>query len=278
MNLKRVNVLLQQLGDIEDKVFKDRTQSDAGYNKRNEAKKRTKRKERIYNLKQKKSARSGGQPQESKKRKYDEINAINLNECKLEDEYDEDQVELLEFFNEYDLEVDDHFMEKDFEHQLSAIHRQTQDVSKCHNKEMEEDLQFGTKGFKSRYYAKKLKIKYEEEPPLLETLLFEYVRGLCWVMLYYYQGCVSWSWYYPFHYSPFASDLKDIHRFADHFEFDKIRSKPFSPFGQLMGVLPAASGKVALPKSFSRLMEDPQSPIIDFYPKDFRLDLNGKKV
>ena len=215
VNLKRVNVMLQQLGDIEDKVFKNRTQSDASYKRRNEAKKRTKRKERIYNKKHGNNLRNG-QPQ-SKTSKYDEINAINLNECKLEDEYNKDEVELLEFFNEYDLEVDEHFMEKDFEHQLSAIHRQTQDISKCRKKEQEEDLQFGTRGFKSRYYSKKLKIKYEVNPPLLETLLFEYVRGLCWVMLYYYQGCVSWSWYYPFHYAPFASDLKDIDRFANHF-------------------------------------------------------------
>merc|ERR1719204_502916 len=44
-----------------------------------------------------------------------------------------------------------------------------------------------------------------------------------------------------------------------------------------MGVLPASSGKVALPPQFAKLMCQPQSPIIDFYPTDFQLDLNGKK-
>ena len=53
---------------------------------------------------------------------------------------------------------------------------------------------------------------------------------------YYYQGCASWNWYFPFHYAPFASDFKHI---VDMFKNFPIDTKPFNPMEQLMGVFPA---------------------------------------
>ena len=53
--------------------------------------------------------------------------------------------------------------------------------------------------------------------------------------------------------------------------------QPFRPYQQLMGVLPDRSKKI-VPSIYHDLMTNPTSPIIDFYPRDFELDMNGKKM
>lgn len=67
-------------------------------------------------------------------------------------------------------------------------------------------------GWKDRYYQDKCKLEDIEGGGGRERLFQTYVEGLCWVMLYYYQGCPSWTWYFPFHYAPFASDLINCDR------------------------------------------------------------------
>ena len=135
-----------------------------------------------------------------------------------------------------------------------------------------DEVRYGEGGWKQRYYTTKLHIGADDKA-MRRYVVGCYVQGLCWVLMYYYQGVQDWEWFYPFHYAPCASDLVDLMEYAGG-TFDIGR--PFSPFEQLMAVLPPESGH-ALPTAYRALMVHPASPIIDFYPTDFADDLNGKK-
>lgn len=131
-------------------------------------------------------------------------------------------------------------------------------------------------GWKDRYYSDKCKADDINQHGGREHLFRSYVVGLCWVMKYYYDGCPSWKWYYPYHYGPFASDLRNIERFETAVRSLEL-SSPFNPVEQLMAVLPADS-RHAIPRAAQWLMIDPESPIIDFYPTDVPVDPNGKAL
>ena len=126
-------------------------------------------------------------------------------------------------------------------------------------------------GYADRYYEQKFGVD-PKDIAFRNKVAKAYVEGLAWVLLYYFQGCPSWTWYYPYHYAPFAADFVDLHEVTVKFE----KGVPFRPYEQLMGVLPAASNH-AIPEVFRGLMSDEDSEILDFYPEEFSIDLNGKK-
>lgn len=140
------------------------------------------------------------------------------------------------------------------------------------DKEPADDVRLHEDGWRDRYYLQKFKVS-PEDTTFVKKVVAAYVTGLCWVLRYYYQGCASWNWYFPFHYAPFASDFRHI---TDMFKDFPLDTKPFNPMEQLMGVFPAGSKKF-LPDEWAELMYQPDSQIIDFYPSDFKIDLNGKK-
>ncbi|KAK9367773.1 XRN 5'-3' exonuclease N-terminus-domain-containing protein, partial [Lipomyces kononenkoae] len=125
--------------------------------------------------------------------------------------------------------------------------------------------------WKDKYYKSKLGFSYGDESEVT-SLCGNYIQGLQWVLNYYYKGVSSWSWFFKYHYAPRVSDISK--GLSADLNFEK--GVPFRPFEQLMGVLPDRSSQL-IPISYRSLMHDPNSPIIEFYPKEFALDLNGKK-
>lgn len=60
------------------------------------------------------------------------------------------------------------------------------------------------KDFKGRYYFEKLKLT----PLDIEAhhaLRQSYIEGLMWCLAYYYRGCISWGWFFPYHYGTLPS-------------------------------------------------------------------------
>nr|XP_040125842.1 5'-3' exoribonuclease 1 isoform X3 [Ictidomys tridecemlineatus]XP_040125843.1 5'-3' exoribonuclease 1 isoform X3 [Ictidomys tridecemlineatus] len=139
--------------------------------------------------------------------------------------------------------------------------------------ETEDDDLFETefRQYKRTYYMTKMGVDVVSDDFLADQAAC-YVQAIQWILHYYYHGVQSWSWYYPYHYAPFLSDIRNISTLQIHFEL----GKPFKPFEQLLAVLPAAS-KNLLPTCYQHLMTNEDSPIIEYYPPDFKTDLNGKQ-
>ena len=72
-----------------------------------------------------------------------------------------------------------------------------------------DEVRLWESGFKDRYYESKFDVD-KDSIAFRYEVGNQYVRGLCWVMKYYYQGCASWEWYFPYHYAPFASDFLNV--------------------------------------------------------------------
>nr|XP_007132482.1 hypothetical protein PHAVU_011G097800g [Phaseolus vulgaris]ESW04476.1 hypothetical protein PHAVU_011G097800g [Phaseolus vulgaris] len=135
-----------------------------------------------------------------------------------------------------------------------------------------DKIKFGAPGYKERYYKAKFSVETSTDiEGKRKEIVENYTEGLVWVLQYYFSGVASWRWFYPFHYGPFASDLKGMGQVRVKFE----KGVPFLPLDQLLSVLPPASAD-ALPKAYEQLMLDEQSRILDFYPQDFEVDTEGK--
>ena len=132
------------------------------------------------------------------------------------------------------------------------------------------------KDHRSRYYFDKFQVipNTSDFNNLMDDLCVSYLQGLMWCLAYYVKGCISWNWFYPYHYGPLLQDMKQLHAVSSKIMFSI--GQPFRPFQQLLGCLPPASSAL-VPKPYSWLMTNAQSPLLHFYPHSFDIDADGKK-
>jgi len=270
VNLARVQLILSELGEVEDEIFKKRRQNDLDMKRREEERKKRQRRSAGGDAP---AWRLSGQYEPSRPSGFvSPISNPHSTIMEMRQSAMQRSSSMPGKLN-YDAAAA-------LKSQLAAdssgqtergTKRKLADVEEA-EREPEDEVKLWEDGFKDRYYESKFGVG-PNDTSFRYRVANAYVLGMCWVLKYYYQGCASWDWYFPYHYAPFASDFVNIGDLDTSFDRN---TKPFRPLEQLMSVFPAAS-KQFLPPSWQTLMDDPDSPIIDFYPVDFKVDLNGKR-
>nr|VZI34990.1 unnamed protein product [Spirometra erinaceieuropaei] len=118
---------------------------------------------------------------------------------------------------------------------------------------------------------------------VLMPLCSAYIRTLQWILDYYFTSVVDWSFYYPYHYAPFATDLllftkrfiPGAPEYGREWTNFRLDSKPMLPFEQQMFIMPPSSASI-VPEPYRWLLSSHDTPVSEFFPTDFRTDLNGK--
>lgn len=171
---------------------------------------------------------------------------------------------LLGSFTQYEKNIlEDRLNKKDFRFPYPILEKNTIQT--------ETGYKVNIDAYKRDYYIAKFPDFTQEK---LKEVCHNYLEGMQWILCYYTKGIPSWTWCYKHNFAPFS---EDIVLFIDSFKFKSYpSSEPVTPFEQLLSVLPPSSYNL-LPEPFNKFLVEPESPIIDYYPKEFKIDLDGKK-
>jgi 5'-3' exonuclease len=106
------------------------------------------------------------------------------------------------------------------------------------------------------------------------NMIQEYLKSLNFTLLYYNDKCPSNEWFYKYRCAPLFSDILDFFLKNNDNDIDNIirfeeseRKKIFSPYQQLMMILPSSS-KTILPKPFHSLFNKYKIN----YPDEFKVE------
>lgn len=141
-------------------------------------------------------------------------------------------------------------------------------LGKSQESDEHKTFQLNFQAYKNEYYKEKF------HDVNIELICHEYLKGMIFVLRYYLDKIPSAEWSYPFLYGPLLTDLA---QYIQTFDVDiKFTNSTFlRPLEQLLSVLPPQSSYL-LPKALQPLSTSIDSPIIDMFPTEFQMDLEGK--
>jgi 5'-3' exonuclease len=135
--------------------------------------------------------------------------------------------------------------------------------------------------WRDRFYYHNYHVK-DDIDEFVNNMVKEYMIGLNWVTLYYFDKCPSWEWFYPYDHSPFLNDMVKSNIILDNNPNDKRLmgyfdiKQPLTAFEQLLIVLPKETSYL-LPKELRKIMNNTNSSVCHLYPDEFKLDMINKK-
>jgi 5'-3' exonuclease len=125
----------------------------------------------------------------------------------------------------------------DFKNQLPIIDRRD-----------EENIFLDLRNWKDKYYYFNLYTNHKYNSTYKDVIVYEkknicknYLESLIWTTKYYFDECISWRWYYKYHFSPSVDDLNNYIQNIKNIDIIKKDNNVLSTSEQLLLVLPLKS-------------------------------------
>ena len=167
------------------------------------------------------------------------------------------------------------FIRENLKEFLSQVVNMFKKAFKEHEKiETDEEADEAYTEKNKEYLRERYPLKVEQD---FDSLCYDMACGIMdafnWVLKYYTSGCPSWTWSYPFLYAP---PLEFILPYIEDYESEFEEGEPNLPFMQQLLIFPPQSSHL-MPEPLGKLMFPP-SPIAQYYPEEFKTDLNGRHI
>jgi 5'-3' exonuclease len=139
--------------------------------------------------------------------------------------------------------------------------------------EAEQDIRPSLLDWRYRYYALCHRLNTKNNPDEIKKICNDYVKTLIWNARYYLCNCASWTWYYPYAYSPTLADVfhyLDGYKTLNHIKFDL--GEPTTPQCVLMMVLPKNSSS-NMPKSVYKMISEDELLDKIYFPQNYAINI-----